>query len=421
MEGLILGIDLCDDYSQISCYNTDRGEAESVNTSGNTSNQRIPTVVCKKRGADEWQIGEEAYRTALFGAGTMVDRLLKLARRGGTATIEGTKYRAPDLLTRYLHKLIGVARHNYGIERVDSLVITVHDMDGQFNDMLVAAAESAGIDRASVHIFSHTEAYVYYVMSQQSDIWANAACLFDLREDGLFYYEMRVIRGRRPQVIEATHEKLEDGFSLDVLDTPSGERLGDAILSACAQRLLSKKIMNSVFLTGKGFNTTDWAPEFLKVVCSRRRVFASAQLFSHGAAIAAYDLTQETGSYPYLLSCEGRISSTLSVYAVYGGRREQIVLASAGTNWYEARASVDFILDDVDALELIVAPVGSARVEKVNLSLDELPARPNKTTRIELILSFISEKCMTVRVIDRGFGELFPGTGTVIRQDYMIP
>ena len=97
------------------------------------------------------------------------------------------------------------------------------------------------------------------------------------------------------------------------------------------------------------------------------------------------------------------------------------MLASAGTNWYEARASVDFILDDVDALELIVAPVGSARVEKVNLSLDELPARPNKTTRIELILSFISEKCMTVRVIDRGFGELFPGTGTVIRQDYMIP
>ena len=62
----------------------------------------------------------------------------------------------------------------------------------------------------------------------------------------------------------------------------------------------------------------------------------------------------------------------------------------------------------------------SPRVEKVSISLDELPARPNKTTRIEVIVSFTAERCMTVRVVDKGFGELFPATGKVIRRDFYI-
>ena len=71
-------------------------------------------------------------------------------------------------------------------------------------------------------------------------------------------------------------------------------------------------------------------------------------------------------------------------------------------------------------MDLTVAPVGSQRVEKVSISLDELPARPNKTTKIEVIVSFSDERCMTVRVVDKGFGELFPATGKVIRRDFFI-
>ena len=175
-----------------------------------------------------------------------------------------------------------------------------------------------------------------------------------------------------------------------------------------------------MFLTGKGFAATDWAKDFLKFVCNRRRVFAGPQLFADGAAYVAYDYLQETTSYPFVLDCEGRIGSTVSLYAVYDGRKEQVVLASAGSNWYEAKAGVEFILDDIHSLDLTLTPAGSPRVEKVSISLDELPARPNKTTRIEVILAFTSEKCMTVRVIDKGFGDLFPATDKMIRRDFYI-
>ena len=91
MEGLLLGIDLCDDYSQISCFRPLDMEPEPVALGDDTSSGLIPTVICKKKGEDVWYIGEEAYRLALFGGGTMVDKLVKLVRKEGYATIEGVR------------------------------------------------------------------------------------------------------------------------------------------------------------------------------------------------------------------------------------------------------------------------------------------------------------------------------------------
>ena len=82
MEGLILGIDLCDDYSQISCFSSRMTEPEPVYYQPEDENKKenvlIPMVVCKKKGKDEWLIGEEACRTALFNDGTTVDKLVKM-------------------------------------------------------------------------------------------------------------------------------------------------------------------------------------------------------------------------------------------------------------------------------------------------------------------------------------------------------
>lgn len=421
MGGLILGIDLNDDYSQISCYNEQISDAEAVAINDDEVFLRVPTVICKKKNCSEWLVGEEAYRAALFGDGTLVDRLIKQQNKRGQATIEGITYTADTLLSLYIAKLIEHSMKKYDSEQVDNLVFTLDEPNARINDVLVRAAEDCGVARENVHILTHTEAFVYYVLSQESDIWSNQTCLFDLREDGLFYYEMKIIRGRRPQVVEAWHEKLQESFSLDILGNESGERLGDTILSACAERLLAKKIVSSVFLTGKGFARADWAPSFLKLICNKRRAFQVPQVFSHGAVYAALDNTRPKSAYPFLISCEGRIRSTISLYAVYGGRREQVILAQAGVNWYEARSSVEFILDDIHQLELNVTPVGGIRMEKITIPLDDLPARPNKTTVIELILSFTADNTMTVRIVDKGFGELFPASGKVIKMDYKIP
>ena len=418
--GLILGIDICDDCSQISSYNPDLGDVESITLGGEAAADRIPTVICKKNGLDEWLIGEEAFRAALTGGGTLVDRLIKLTGKNGSATIEGTKYTAEQLIYKYIEKLIDLAARRYGVEELDSIVFTLHDPGPRINDMLIRCAEKRGISRQLVHIYSHTETFAYYILSQSSDIWMNQVSLFDLRENGLFYYEMRAIRGRKPIVVEARREKIPEVFALSVLDTPAGEKIADKILSSCASRVLDKKSISSVVLTGKGFIDTAWAHDFLEVICNRRRVFYAGQIFAQGAAYAAADHIAEKSKFNYLMICDGRLASNVSVNAIADGRKEQIMLANAGSNWYEAGSKAMFILDDIHKLDIDVYSAITDKSRKIEISLGELPARPAKTTRIEVVLSFSSEKKMTVRVYDRGFGDLFPSSEKVIREDFTI-
>ena len=84
--GLILGIDLCDDYSQISCFSREIMDAEAIGLSEDENSCLIPTAVCRERATGKWRIGQDAYGFALQGDGTMVDKPIKM----GTDSFEKT-------------------------------------------------------------------------------------------------------------------------------------------------------------------------------------------------------------------------------------------------------------------------------------------------------------------------------------------
>ena len=420
MQELVLGIDICDDYSQISYYNPQIFDVENIGLTDGEGSCMIPTVICKERGKDSWYIGEEACHCALYGRGVMVDELVKLAGKGGTATIEGIKYTAEDLLQIFIRQILEIPMARLGASEVAAVVFAFQDKSSDLMDTIIQVTDGMGIPRDRVHMANHSEAYLFYVISQKKDLWINQSCLFDLSETGLHYYELNVVRGRRPPVVEVRHEELEDRFNLEILEKPEGRKLGDTILTPCAERLLQKKIVTSVFLTGKGFERSEWAAGFLQLVCNKRRTFAEPGLFAKGAAYMACDTLQETSSYPYVCLCEGRLSSTISMQVNHEGRERQLVLASAGSDWYEARASASFILDNTNQLEFMVTPVGKGRQTRLVISLAEFPARTNKTTRVEVIAAFLSENRVSIRVIDRGFGEFFPESGQMIREDFQI-
>ena len=421
MEPLILGIDLCDTYSQISVFSPESGTAEPILLGEGENSSLISTVLCKMKGSDTWLIGYEAYRRALMGEGTMVDKLVKLLYKNGNATIEGVQYSAEELMGHYIEQLLKLPREKYGVEEVRCLAITLRQLSPDLLDRLTRACDRCGLSRSKLRFLSHTESFAFFVASRPKEIWPNMVVGFDLGEEGLDYYEMRIVRGRRPQVLEARRESLEEAFDLDIFDTAVGARMSDTILFFCADLLLTKKPISSVFLTGEGFNhVANWAPEFLRRLCNKRKGFEGQHLFADGAAILAYDSTRAETIFPYVCICEGRLSSSISLYAVREGKNEQLVLAAAGSNWYEARSTAEFILDDVANLELMITPFATQRVETIGISLSELPARPNKATRIQLILSFSSENHVTARVVDKGFGELYPASGKVIRKDFLI-
>ena len=53
-QKLMVGYDLCIDYSQISYYNIEKDEPDSVELDGQAE---IPTVLCRLFAGDEWLVG----------------------------------------------------------------------------------------------------------------------------------------------------------------------------------------------------------------------------------------------------------------------------------------------------------------------------------------------------------------------------
>ena len=56
----------------------------------------------------------------------------------------------------------------------------------------------------------------------------------------------------------------------------------------------------------------------------------------------------------------------------------------------------------------------------MKLVLDGFPQRDDKTVRVQTQVGFLDEKTMAVVVKDMGFGEFFPSTGAVLKQEVMI-
>jgi len=419
MKDWCLGIDLCDDYSQISYYNRRTASAEAISADEDENRCLIPTILCRHTGSGKWFMGHEAYSQALAGEGVIVDHLVSMAAKSGVATIEGESFTAQALMEIFVGRLLEPILADEE-SRIIKLAFTMQKLEPTLMDVLVKVADSLKISRDAIHLMSHTEAFLYYVLSKRPESAQNVSCLFDLTESGIHYYEMHTIRTRKPQIIEGIHEELEEGFNLDILRQASGMKRADAIASECAQRMMGKKIIQAVFLTGKGFEKTDWAREFLKQVCPGRRVFAGQNLFAQGAAYIAWDRTRPETIYPYVCLCEGRIASTITMEARHQGKKCQLVIASAGTNWNEARANVELIVDGEEALEFHVQTLGKPPEKTWVLPLEDLPKRPPKTTRLELIVAFINENSVMVRVVDKGFGEMFPASGMEIKQYFTI-
>ena len=158
----------------------------------------------------------------------------------------------------------------------------------------------------------------------------------------------------------------------------------------------------------------------MRLICNRRRVFVEPALFSKGAACKAMDYLKEQTSYPFIFVCEGRLKTEVSIRVLKKGRDSQLIIASYGDNWYESKSSLDLILDGQDEVEFSITHLDSKKKKAVKVPLTGFPDRPGKTTRIELNVGFKDENTMAMVIRDKGFGELFPASGAVVRQEVTL-
>ncbi len=415
--GLILGIDLCDDYSQICYYDYKEKNVESVGLSIRESKYQIPTAVCKQKGGDEWYAGDDGVKCRLLEKGIYVDRLLSKVRQGAPVEVEELTVMPFELLTIFLKYLVKAAEVRCQKKDIQKIYVTVENFTKDIIDTIKKSFKELGIETDKVKVLNHQESYIYYSMSQPRELWNSDVALFDYTEDGLAYYRMYTANIKKQKVVMVEKNDMQEQFTYDMAEKEeTDERLLEKV-----KQLFNKKVINTVYVTGSGFKKADWAKQTLNYICSKRRVFAGQNLFAKGACYAAVEDINGSFVNEYMLACRDRITTRVEIDASDNADEEgRYILVKEGCNWTDAEVNMDFILTDEMCIRLYITPVDTMISREEVIELEGFPKRPPKTTRINLRIHFDSDNKMLIQIRDKGFGEFFRASNKIVSSEIIL-
>ena len=370
----------------------------------------FPTVISKKKGEDAWVVGEDAYALALDGKGIITDKLLKLTRKDGIATIDGTRYEGKEILKIYFREIINAGMEKLYKEKPEEVVVAMAGLEEDIVGDIREAFVGLGYQPNHINIISKEESFIYFVLSLKKDIWNNKVGMYDLSDVSLTYYEMLVNRNSRKLLVNAESENMDEAFNLQILNNPSGAKLADKILTSVAEKVMDKKKFSSIFLTGQVFAEHEWADGFISYLCSRGKVYLDTNIFAKGAAFKGVDLASENSIYNLTALCEGRLRSDVFINVENNGKDGKIYLAKAGDFWGEPDTELLMIPDEKEVIDISVVGVDGKVKKNIPIVLDFLPKRPIKTRRFYFRTKFRDDKIMDVEIEDAGFGDMYPPT-----------
>lgn len=413
-RNLIVGFDLCETYTQLSVFSKKTNEPETIHMT-------IPTALGIREDKKEWLFGEEAYLCQANGEGIVIDRLLEKICLGKEIDIFSVKFTPVVLMEKYLRKCLQILKKQYPTESILMLCITLKKTNELLRESILTALEALGMGKERVMIQNHTQSYGYYALSQPKDLWMNDIGLFDFDEEGLTYHQINLDRKSTPLLAAISSKELKEELSLDQVtglkDNGEIQRVNYFFLNL-AKNTLYRQYVTTLYVTGKGFEGT-WSDNALKELCGGRRVFKGQNLYSKGACYAAErQIAKKTSEF--ILIDDEMITTDIYIKGVKDGKLSDILLIKGALPWYNAKNSLDFILDESNSITIYLKDRLKHQVREEIVELTEIPLRPNKTTRVELQISLLNRETVKIMVKDKGFGGLYPSSNKIWMQEILI-
>ncbi|MFI3176853.1 MAG: DUF5716 family protein [Eubacteriales bacterium] len=410
---IVVGFDLGNYTSQIS-YSFLNGE-EPVTLSWENGKQEyhIPTVLGKKAGENTWFHGVEAWKLAEQKEVLLVDGLLQHALADESIHADGIDYKASDLLTLYLKKCLEQIRQIASFEQIQSLVITVHELNENKKRMLSKVTASFPLRNQVISFRAREDAFFYYSANMIEQFWQQQLLLVDGTEEYLKVYRLEVNPNVQPMIAfvdKVEYPHLSSQHKLGIRYIEENQEKREYELMDTIGKVLDVHSISTIFFMGDEF-IGDWFQGALQTLSQTHRVFIGNNLFSKGATYLAKDLmlgNLEAQKYAFLGN--DTLKSEVSVLVRSKDSLKPITLVEAGRNWYEVTCEMDFILDDAHEITFFIESFISKKKSQVVMRLDGLPNRPKRTTLLHIKIHMIAETMMRVHIQDQGFGELFRST-----------
>jgi hypothetical protein len=404
---LIVGYDLCEDFTQISCYSYKTLEPIPISTREGEEYCPIPTVLCVKKETKQWLYGEEAVACADGDAGFLVDHLLSRALTGEEVEIYQQIFTPVALLEKFLRKSLTLIKNHFPTEQITKLVVTVRNTQPVLVDVIYEALSLLGIEKDRALVLSHAGSYLYYALNQDRSLWQNDVGLFDFSEEGLQFYQIRMNRRTKPMIAGLVKTDYTDTLSYELLKVMGSS--ASYTFENIANTVLFKQIISTLYFTGNGFEG-GWADDIIKSLCVGRRVFMGQNLFTKGACYAAKELSGDKKLNDIILMNDDMITSSILLRVYVDTKYQEVPLTGAGETWYEVNKSIEVIPDGEIELEVIIKKIMSGEIVREKVLLNQLPERPNRMTRLEINLTCKDKSAGIITIKDLGFGEIYPET-----------
>ena len=415
-EKLIVGYDLGNDFSQISYAVSADGEVETLSQVAGEQVYNIPTVLCKRRGVNQWFYGKEAIRNAAEQQGILVENLLDLALDGEPILIEDTSFDPVALLTLFFKRSLGMLSQVGTSEKLGALMITCEQLNQRMIEVLNEVIDGLRLKTDRIFFQTHAESFYDYMIRQPRELWTAQTMLFDYRDDTVKIYTLDY--NKRTIPIVAFIEESETDFFLpyqgkdeqESLTEAEKQRLDGTFLKL-AETACSNRMVSSVFLIGDGFSE-EWMKESLRFLCARgRRVFLGNNLFVKGACHGMQERlqTSEVGK-EYVFLGKDKLKANIGMDILRQGESSYLALLDAGVNWYEASHITEFYIQDGNQINIKITPVIGKEVRLDQIVLEDLEGTINRL-RAKLYLE--AENSLVMEIEDLGFGAFRMPSGRV--------
>lgn len=408
-----IGFDIGDEFSQMSYYDEQTNEPESICQVNNQETFLLPNVVFYSENDDGWYVGEEAYEHQKNEGGTLYDHIISQLPINHLIIIGNKKYSYNDLFIIMIKGHINNFLLRFENANIEKIIFTMENTSPEMINALQIFYENSDFTSSQMDIIGHTNSYLNYVLNQSKEIWNNSVGLFDYSEAGLLYYQINFARRHRPMLIEIIHKDYSDRLSDSMLTELDQEEL-DNIFKGISTDAIGNSFLSAVFLTGKGF-MEDWPKESVKLLCSGRRVFLGQNIYTKGACYAAKKDVCDIDNY--VIKSDDIIPYNIGVKA---NGNEIFEIVKGGKEWFNMYGDINVFLDDTNKIDLIY--INRLNNEKIceTVQIHGLPKRPPKTTKLELSVEFYDQKVGAIVIRDKGFGKLYPTTNKIYRKEFKV-
>lgn len=400
-EKYVLGYDLSNEYAQISYMGLSDDMPVTLALVGGTEEYNIPAFLFKRKEVNQWFYGQEAVNYNSREEGELIDNLWERALVGEPVTVVENQFDPVALLSLFVKRSLSLMNSKIKNGKLVGIMFTVPELTKRAIEVLNSVRDVVAPEDSKVLFEGREESIYYYVIHQPVQLWNHDTLVYDFSDRCMKSYRFTVNKLTKPKVAFVEGKERVGMIRGD-------ENLDETFLRIIENDEAQGEI-SGAYLIGDGFED-DWCNESLRELCNGRRAFRGNNLYSKGACYAIRNIATGYVDRTLIFLGKEKLKSNVGMNVDDGDQEVYKAILNGGDNWFDSKEEFDVILKSGNKFDIVITPLDGSDVRVVEIVLDGLNRREDKTSRIHLKIYAESEDNLRVCATDMGFGELFPST-----------